>query len=753
MDKYKPPIFIAWDGEGINESEQMADYMSVYPDDAYEFEDVYGDVIKVVKRLGIRNSPDYPLKDYPYLRPYISTKGFGYDEVVGAVNSECGMNFGSFDELLDILLKYENFKSDLESRKNMKVPLTPQKYVFIASSMGDMIEDWNNGLRGVDFVHQIFDLFLKRQRRNVVQVVFGASYDFTMILRSLPFQKLMELKTSPHNTIEWDGYTITYIRGKFLSVKKNGHIARVFDVMGFFQSSFGKVLKQFFHDLDDKEKAELQEIIEQKANRENFDVSMRDQIVHYNFLELKWLVRVMDKLASELSASGLHLRSWTGAGAMAEAFLKQHESTKYYKIKNRLRVPSEVIGIARYAYYGGRAEIFQAGMIDQPVYNYDINSAYPYYITQLPSLLGTYWVHRIEPKIKYEDIRDFSLYKVKWSYPDCIVGGFPYRSKYFNTITFPDAGIGWYWGIEVKANLEYIQFHKNYKLEILEAYEMHEERPYRPFTWVGDEYRKRQELKEIEKATGIHDIRSDIKKMGINSIYGKFAQRVGHKVDKFAPPYHNILYAGFITAGCRAQILRNITNHESAVVSIATDGVFATEPLERCESALSTKLGEYEKHVSDRMFILQAGFYFYEDKGTWYSKTRGVLRSAIQPEMIQNVMLQFRLGKRSFIFPINKFMTVSQISSNNYDNIGSWVRGTSERDGKVINMMADVKREYEQISPDRYISYACMNFYPDELGDPPKFRWGANDEGTEYEYDNEREQEFISLEYYDEDID
>jgi len=62
-------------------------------------------------------------------------------------------------------------------------------------------------------------------------------------------------------------------------------------------------------------------------------------------------------------------------------------------------------------------------------------------------------------------------------------------------------------------------------------------------------------------------------KLGINSVYGKTAQSIGQ------PIYRCPIWAGAITSGCRAQLLRLIAQDPGAILSVATDGITSIRPL------------------------------------------------------------------------------------------------------------------------------------------------------------------------------
>src|SRR3546814_3403831 len=81
--------------------------------------------------------------------------------------------------------------------------------------------------------------------------------------------------------------------------------------------------------------------------------------------------------------AGFKLTRWYGPGALASYVIR----TKGLKdhIQNR-PFESAVHQASKHAYAGGRFELFRIGRIEGPVYGYDINSAYPYALSNAPSL-------------------------------------------------------------------------------------------------------------------------------------------------------------------------------------------------------------------------------------------------------------------------------------------------------------------------------------------------------------------------------
>src|SRR5690606_33111725 len=100
----------------------------------------------------------------------------------------------------------------------------------------------------------------------------------------------------------------------------------------------------------------------------------------------------------------------------------------------------------------------------------------------------------------------------------------------------------------------------------------------RPFGWVPEVYDTRSKW----RAEGIGA--EKVLKLGLNSIYGKAAQRIGGKrYGRPAPPsWHQMEWAGYATARTRAELYRAALPAlaRGSAVMFATDAVVSTEPLD-----------------------------------------------------------------------------------------------------------------------------------------------------------------------------
>src|SRR5262249_5895597 len=102
---------------------------------------------------------------------------------------------------------------------------------------------------------------------------------------------------------------------------------------------------------------------------------------------------------------------------------------------------------ANLAYYGGRFEVSHIGSIPGPVYQYDLRSAYPAAMLQLPCPLHTPWEHR--PRASRLPESGLYLAKISFSHLDRPWCGFPFRQN--RGLFWLLQGTGWYWSPEIEA--------------------------------------------------------------------------------------------------------------------------------------------------------------------------------------------------------------------------------------------------------------------------------------------------------------
>ena len=245
-------------------------------------------------------------------------------------------------------------------------------------------------------------------------------------------------------------------------------------------------------------------------------------------------------------------------------------------------------------------------LIPGPVYEYDLRSAYPAAMLDLPCPLHTRWEHK--PRANRLPEGGLYLAKVSFSHPDGLWCGFPFRQK--GGLFWPFQGTGWYWSPEIEA----AQRHLRADVVVHDLWVARCECDCQPFDWVRDVYEERRRLGS--------DTRGYPLKIGLASLYGKMAQRCGRG------PYHDAVSAGLITAITRARLIEAVGQDPEAVVMLATDAVFSTR---RLSLDIGEGLGQWEEKVWPDLFIVQPGVYWSPSDLQTSVKSRGAPRSVIGP--------------------------------------------------------------------------------------------------------------------------
>lgn len=525
---------------------------------------------------------------------------------------------------------------------------------------------------------ETFAFILDNSDDDAINVIYGGGYDFNMWLRDFTRDELETLYSSKF--MVWNGYRLSWQRGKAFSIRRVdddgkpiGHNARIYDVVSFFQCSFvaacDSYLKERFVDRN--------LIVENKALRSSFSLDDVETVLTYNRAELTNLILLVDELRARLNAVGLRPARWDGPGAIAAALLSRE------RVKDaRAESPDAVASAARYAYAGGRFEVIKHGHSDKPAYEYDVNSAYPAALVNVPDLSNGTWIHH-----DGEHDADFALYHVTWKCNDMLRPGPLFRRNRNGTICYPVAGTGWYWSPEYRAASSYCREYGYGEMSVSETWEFRPNGDARkPFEFVEGLYLKRLALKKSGDGAQVGI------KLGLNSLYGKLAQQVGWERRKGVlriPPYHQIEWAGYATSFCRARVLTACLPKIHAVIAFETDAVFSTEPL---DVPLSDYLGDFGEVYFEDLSYVQSGLYFGESD-TNISKTRGVDRGNLLRPLVLSRMGEAKVSERMASVSLTRFVGAGIALTQSFDRWRRWETAT-----KNIMLQPGGKRIHNDIS-------------------------------------------------------
>jgi hypothetical protein len=474
-----------------------------------------------------------------------------------------------------------------------------------------------DGLATIDCLEFLLNLAYRKEK--VCICGYGFTYDVNNILKDLPWKKLKHLAGDNAVGIYIDKthrYKVRVIYKKALEIwkmERRGHhwvtlkYARIYDVIGFFQTSFLRAIEEWKIGTPE----ELA-IVEQYKLRRGEDLEDDwEGWKRYNATECRLLVTMMEAFNEVLKGVDIRLSNWWGAGAIAAFWFKQHHIKQHLVQSFGETIDKDIMC----AFFGGQIQRFQVGIFPGTVYHYDICSAYPAAQELLPALKDGTW----RDTDHFEPEQQWALYEVDWDWssvwPKTMVGLLPHRTKH-GSILYPRQGCGVFWYWEVAAVLR----HFPQCLKIVRGRIFEPASDVRPFAWIREKFQQRNALKKAK------DPRNVPLKLGLNSLYGKTAQKQGMKDStgrRLLPPYQSYFWAGNITAMTRAKIIDAIASDPTAIIASATDGIFSTRPL---NIPLGNDLGDWMEEPTLTGFELYANGVYrgIESTGKELKKARGV---------------------------------------------------------------------------------------------------------------------------------
>lgn len=463
---------------------------------------------------------------------------------------------------------------------------------------------------GVD-AKDVFEWLCELPSHSLI-VGYSLGYDVTKWIESLPDRVIFALNhperrpgkfgPRPVKLADWH---CNRISTRF-SVKRveDGRSRTVWDVWRFFNSSFVKALRTWA--VGTPEAVDAIERMKQK--RGSFrGITSEEQA--YCRSECRLLAQLAAKLVEAHDQSGLSLTSFYGPGSTAAKML-----TAMGAEEQCVKVAPAMAPAVACAFFGGRFECSLAGPVKGRVWSYDIASAYPYAMTRLPCLAHMKWTYVEGPRaVERALARRHATALVSYALPPtresklAAWGPLPVRTPR-GDILFPTSGPGgWAWEPEYLAATRFAP-----NVVPLAA-------------WIGKTrcacgfpFAKGIAAYYAQRLAWGKDGRGMTVKGGINSCYGKRAQRVG------SGQFRCLVSAGLITATARGMLLDAIASCPDPwdVLSVATDSVMARRPLtlpkpwetgtERAaERACKLPLGAWEeKTYPNGIFLIRPGLRF-----------------------------------------------------------------------------------------------------------------------------------------------
>ena len=584
------------------------------------------------------------------------------------------------DDLLDFFALHHRpptFTTMLRRAKEELEPAlerhTSHRYVILANNVGTAIVDPSgiSTARCLDALCNTATTYPK-----AVHTMYGGSYDVTMMLRDLTrddSEAVIRNTTKRGVEAMIDGrlYSFAYRARKYLKIGRFAKGDRKFiygadgwrpnydayltlwETFGYFGVSFVEALRK------NNITADLDAMAAMKAARSTFDADGLDAQLRYCQTECAAGAALIVDLRRNLSAAGMLTARMDGPGAIA--------STVFQRKGVKAHIEPEPEWLRRpfaQSYFGGRIESTGLGVTER-LYANDVVSAYPYHLRDLPSLRGGRWVRET-------DVTTNALVIVKatWYYKRGAAPFYPLPFRIADgSVKFPREGRGWYYAVEVAAAIAHAQRFGG-TVWVEDGWTFEPATDERPFAWVQEFFDLRAEWKAAGNGAQIAI------RLALNSCYGKLASQLGGTPDE-RPPYFSFIYAGAITSGCRAQMLRLALSNPEAVALFATDGLYSTAPMDAApvlDHLGRPRLGSWDAEQYARSVIVQPGVYWLADSvdGTsWKARFRGFDRESMQsPRFVLDAWNENR--HESFV-PSSRFITTKQaLVRGDFAARGTW---------------------------------------------------------------------------------
>lgn len=502
--------------------------------------------------------------------------------------------------------------------------------------------------------------FLTHQRyRGKYNWFYNIQFDFESIVKHLDIVDLRELYHE--NEIVYNKHTITYLPRKFFGIEDNNNNRYYFyDMYNFLDVSLNKASKKFLKD---------EKISSVDANLLNTDITYwnnnKENIIKYCIKDAELTKRLADYFWDIIyKRLNFYPKSPMSKGKLSEEYFLH-----VCKVPAINHIPEKVVQTAYESFYGGRFELLKRGYAEK-IYCYDIKSAYPAEIANLPNFSKGKFVKvkEVNPDaytgfykckvMAYEE--NFSPFKLKLNaglnlYPNGTFNQFLTKKEYdFYERSFGNSAINVEYGYEwIPKTLEY-----PFKSEIERLYQ-----------WKDSE--KDEDIKYCVKII-------------LNSLYGKFIQVSGD--NNTTGRLFNPLYAALITSGCRVKILELGLQRPYSVISFSTDSVISQEKL---SVPLEAKLGDFQKDFEGQgVFVMSDVYNLWNDETKKVkSKLRGFSIASTKDYDNAETYLKDILNKMD--------SSIYEYFTNRPYHLGECLLHVKKRKITDINKFAQIKKQID----------------------------------------------------------
>jgi hypothetical protein len=525
----------------------------------------------------------------------------------------------------------------------------------------------------------VIEFLFHKKYQSAWNFFYNLGYDAEVILKLLD----TELETYKRTNVlefRFEDYKLTYIYDKVLRIRKGHHHVSFFDIAQYFhaklpdayENNIGVTLPESYKSIKQKRNSFTPRFYsDNKKLVRNYciqDCGLTKELSEY------WIKHFHN-------AYGIYCKKWFSSGYLAEKVLINNG----IEIPRFNSIPYEIQKLAwAVVDHGGRFEITKRGCIGTANL-YDINSAYPSAIAQIPDLSKGDW---IKSDSIIPDAR-LGFFRIIADIPDeKHIAPFPFKKGI--RIFFPT---GKFQTVVTLHELLSCESKKYY--EILDSCQFvpkSDAYPYKEF--IENLYQKRLELKKIDDPLQLP------LKVILNSIYGKTGQKKNGMGNLFNPVIF-VSITGMIRGLLYRFVMKN--NLENDAVAFATDSILTKKKL----NLKSDKLGEFSfVKDADDTYILQNGYNYMNGKwktrgiGTLSGKTVNQLDTFVKDGKLFLKLEELRNTRLRSGILLNKIHDIGHIKEKirqvdpNADNKRLWLGEIKSIDSKEMNESMPISMSY-----------------------------------------------------------
>ena len=445
---------------------------------------------------------------------------------------------------------------------------------------------------------EILQFLTYKEYRKTINWYYNITFDVESILKMLPIDELEEILED--NKTEYKGFKLFYLPHKYLKITdKNKHNVDFYDIAQFYAMSLDNASKEYLGDT--KGVADIKGLMEYIY----YD-KVKKVVDNYCVHDCELTRRLAERMHKGVLDCDIPFSKPYSRASLAEtAFLDNCDIPEY------LDAPLGVNKYFYWSYYAGWFELFKRGYHNTQIIEYDINSAYPYAMLNLP------------------DLRDLTWERVRREGKDTVMGVYlcaisPRKGTYISPVQVRTQDVS----VHPHANtMRYVtddempMLKDVYKVKVISGFEAHGDNLRYPFReYVQKLYADKSRYKNKDA------MMYECVKRVLNGFYGKNIQRTGGRIGNCFNP----IYASKTTASCKRQVWEAVKDHQKDVIGIQTDSAIMKEEI---DIDLGEGLGQWgQKNFREGIFLLSG---VYEMIGeTKKTKIRGYDTKMALKEML-----------------------------------------------------------------------------------------------------------------------